>query len=247
MRANFSCTCLQPSQFAPDKQWLLSGAIALVASFAAIEWLVGSFSHSLTLRADAGHMLSDTIALAIALCATWLARHPALRSQPIESVAALINGTSLSLVSVLIAWEAIRHIQHPPREILSLPVVATAIVGLAVNGINLRLLHRHSDRDLNLRGAALHVMADILGSIGAIVAALAVWGLGWTWADSAIGFLLAGVVGSSALPLLWDSLRRLVRPKSASPSVPTERSATLPTASLGDISQFARQLRRSEP
>ncbi|WP_346290579.1 cation diffusion facilitator family transporter [Sphaerothrix gracilis] len=230
--------CLDPRchhlQSSAHKAQLLMGAIALVGGFAGFELLAGRFSHSLALVADSGHMLADTSALALALIATWMARWAVGQQTQIEGTAALINSVSLLIMAGMIAWEALRHLQSPPSEILSLPMLLTALVGLAVNGVNLYWLHRESLQDLNLRGAFLHVIADTLSSIGVILAAIAVAIWQWTWMDGLVGLLVAGLIAISAVPLIKQSWQAICdRPAPAQPT------AALTT---WDISQFSRQI-----
>ncbi|NER79547.1 MAG: cation transporter [Leptolyngbya sp. SIO1D8] len=208
-------------------RWLLL-VMASVTVFAGIELWVGLMSHSLTLRADSAHMLSDGLALGIALTAAWAAQ----RSQPTaqgnhryELLAALVNGLALLAMAVWIGREALAHWNGQPTEILSLPMLITALLGLCVNGLNLYWLHGDIHQDLNLRGVFLHILADLLGSIGAILAALAVTFRQWLWADTLIGAVVAFLIALSALPLLWQSLRRLAARKDTSPSPATLASS----------------------
>ncbi|MEB3229495.1 MAG: cation diffusion facilitator family transporter [Leptolyngbyaceae bacterium] len=215
------CDCLLPS-ISTTKLALLWKVFILVILFAGCEFLMGHISHSLALQADSGHMLSDGLALAIALGATWIARRStplltlAVPQSRIELWAALINGLGLLVMAGLIVWEACCHLQAPPTEILSVPMLITAVVGLVVNGINVGLLHGGDDQDLNLRGALLHVIADVISSVGVIVAAIAVWIWGWTWADGVISLGVALLIGGSAFPLVRQSVREL---RSPSPSL----------------------------
>ena len=187
-----------------------------VTAFAGIELWVGFMSHSLTLRADSAHMLTDGVTIGIALTAAWAAR----RSQPslngnhrYELLAALINSLALLAMALWIGREALAHIQGTPTELLSLPMLITAMLGLLVNGLNLQWLHGGNlSQDLNLRGVFLHILADLLGSIGAILAAVAVIFLQWTWADTLIGCVVALIIAVNAVLLLWQSLHRLITP-----------------------------------
>ncbi len=196
---------------ATHKPWRLWVVMALVLVFAGIEYWMGFFSHSLVLSADAGHMLSDGLSIGIALCATGLARCSSRLSAGgrLELWAALINGVGLLAMAVWIGREAWAHWQGPPVEILSLPMVITAGLGLLVNGFNLYWLQGNTDQDLNLKGIFLHVAADTLGSVGAILAAVAVFCWQWTWADTVIGCVVAMIVSVGALALIRQCLRRL--------------------------------------
>ncbi|MCA1993793.1 MAG: cation diffusion facilitator family transporter [Coleofasciculus sp. S288] len=203
----------QPSQQG-NKVRLLVTALVLICSFALAELGVGLFSNSLALLADSGHMISDCLALVLALLATWMAQRrtsgiPASGNHRVEVLAALVNGVGLVAIALWIGWEAIERLQSPPVEILSLPMLATASVGFGVNSVNIMLLHKDSHHDLNLRGAFLHVLADAASSVGVILAAIAVWALNWMWADGVISLLVSGLILLSATPLIVQSLNAL--------------------------------------
>ena len=209
-----SISTSQPSQ-TNNKVRLLVTALFLIFSFSLAELAVGLFSHSLALLADAGHMLSDSLALILALLATWIAsRGMTTKSSTegnhwLELLAALINGIILLAIAFWISREAIERLQSPSLEIMSLPMLATATVGFVVNSINIFLLHKDSHHDLNLRGAFLHVIADAASSIGVILAAIAVWTMNWTWADGIISLLVSALIIISAVPLILQSLKAL--------------------------------------
>lgn len=221
------CSDCQPQAFdlfglqAQKKQRQLTTAIGLIGGFALTEALIGWSSHSLALVAEAGHLVADCAALGLALWATfvsrssskmgWIGTHQLTLQKPqsAETWAAFANGFGLVLIALWITWEAAHHLQQPSAEIESLPMLMTAIAGVVVNSINVALLHKDSQHDLNLKGAFLHVLADMLGSIGVIVAAIAVAVLHWLWADCAISFVIAGLISLSAIPLIWQSGRQL--------------------------------------
>jgi len=202
-------TCWRP---ALKLRWL-AVVMVTVTLFAGVELWVGRLSHSLTLRADSAHMLTDGLAMAIALVAAWMAqrsRHQAPGNQRIELLAALINSLALLAMAVWIGREAWSHWQGEPTAILSRPMLITSLLGLLINGLNLYWLHGGDlQQDLNVRGVFLHLLADLVGSVGAIVAAIAVTFLNWVWADIFIGTAVSLVIAASALPLLWQSAGRL--------------------------------------
>ncbi|NJO39708.1 MAG: cation transporter [Cyanobacteria bacterium CRU_2_1] len=186
-------------------------ALILLISFAVAELGVGLFSHSLALVAESGHMLSDGLTLGLSLLATWIAQFPASNQatfgyRRIEILAALANGSGLVIVATWIGWEAIVRLQAPPDEILSLPMLITAVIGLGINSLNAFLLHDESHHDLNLRGAFLHMVADAISSVGVIVAAIAVWTLHWNRADGAISLGVAIFIILGVIPLIRQSL-----------------------------------------
>ena len=207
----------QPQQ----KQRQLITAIALVLGFALSEALMGAWSHSWALVAEAGHLVADSAALGLALWATLTTR-PALKSGWIgshtleihdrsssETWAALINSVGLVVAAIWIGLEALAHLHQPNEDIAALPMLLTAIVGVLVNGVNISILHSGSQSDLNLKGALLHVIADLMGSMGVIVAAVAVAVMHWMWADCAVGFVIAILMTLSAIPVMVQSGRKL--------------------------------------
>jgi len=172
---------------AQKKAQLLWIALGLIGGFSIVELAVSLSSHSLALLAEAGHMLSDVGALGLALLATWISGWPASAQAPfgyrrVEILAALANGLGLVAIALWIGWEAVERLQHPDAEVLGLPMLITAAVGLGVNLLNAKLLHNHSHHDLNLKGAFLHIVSDAIGSLGVILAAIAVWLFGWVFA-----------------------------------------------------------------
>jgi cobalt-zinc-cadmium efflux system protein len=187
--------------------------LSLVLGFAVVEWLVGTASHSLALRSDAGHMLADVGAIALALAASWMARLTLARPRPgqprLEAIAALANGLGLLAMAGLISLEAWHHLVAPPAALVSGPMLGTALVGLAINGLGVWLLHGQGQASLNLRGAFLHVVADLASSLGVIVGALCMALFHWFWLDGALSLAIALLIASSALPLVYQSWRQL--------------------------------------
>lgn len=197
--------------------------LSLLVSFFIAELSISLWSHSLSLLADAGHLLSDIAALGLTLLASWFATRPAAGHATfgyhrVEMLAALVNGLSLLAIAALIAWEAIGRLQAP-EPVLGLPMLIGAAIGLLINSINVTLLHQHSHDDLNLRGAFLHVLADVVGSVGVILAALAVYFLNWLWVDAGASLLVASLTSLSAVPLVRESLDVLMEyaPRSINP------------------------------
>ena len=150
--------------------------LLLTASYLVLEVVGGLLSHSLALLADAGHMLVDALALLFAWLGARFAQRPAdaLRSFGYARLEVLVGYSNALLQFVLVAWivfEAVSRL-FAPGEILSGMMLAVAIAGLLVNLLVLRVLHTDDEHDLNAAGARLHVLGDLLGSVGAIVAAL---------------------------------------------------------------------------
>jgi len=121
----------------------------------------------------------------------------------------LINGISLIAIALGIAISAAQRLQTPSPEIAGLPMLVTALVGLGVNGVNALWLHDCSHHNLNLRGAFLHTLADLVSCVGVILAAIAISWRHWFWADGVISLLVAGFILVASLPLVIQALSRL--------------------------------------
>ena len=173
-----------------------------------VEAFGGVWSGSLALLADAGHMLVDAMALLLAFMGAWLATRPADARRSygygrMEVLAGFVNAMTQLLLVVWIIYEALTRLLHP-HAILSGTMLVIATIGLLVNMLVLRLLRGHAHDDVNMAGAALHVLGDLLGSVAAIAAALAIRGFGWLWADPVLSMLVALLILNSA----WRLLRR---------------------------------------
>jgi cobalt-zinc-cadmium efflux system protein len=183
--------------------------LVVTLSIMAVEVVGGFLANSLALLADAGHMLTDTAAVGLALFAAWIAGRPATAEKTygylrLEILAALLNGTVLLLLAGLIVWHAMQRLLDPPA-IEPRILFGVATVGLIANAVALRILrdgHRHS---LNVRGAYLHVLGDLLGSVGAMTAGLVVLLTGWTLADPLVSVLIAALILVGALRLVRES------------------------------------------
>jgi cobalt-zinc-cadmium efflux system protein len=189
-------------------------AVVLTTGMMLVEVGGGWWSGSLALLADAGHMLVDCAALILALLAARMARRPADARRTygygrMEVLAGFVNALTQFVLVAFIAYEAIERL-FKPVEILSGVMLGVAIVGLLVNLIVLRSLHGHSHEDVNIGAASLHVLGDLLGSVGAIVAALLVRWMGWNWADPLLSVLVSLLILRSALSLLRRSTHILL-------------------------------------
>ena len=188
----------------------LTVVLVMTAAFMVIEFVGGWIANSLALMADAGHMLSDVAALGLGAFALAAARRPATPGKSygylrIEILAALTNGVTLVVISLAIFWQAWRRFQTPESvEPALMLVVATG--GLAVNILAARLLHGSSGHSLNVRGAYLHVLGDLLGSVAAIIAAILILTTGWLPADP----LISCIVGALILAGSWRLVRESV-------------------------------------
>lgn len=182
-----------------NKKVLLINFI-IITSYMIAEAIGGYLTNSLALLADAGHMLSDAISLGIALLAFTLGAKVANHSKTygykrFEILAAVLNGLTLIIVALFIFYEAIGRFQNPP-EVASTGMLIIATIGLLVNILVAWIMMRDGDveENLNMRGAYLHVISDMLGSIGAIVAALLIMFFGWGWADPLASVVVAALV-----------------------------------------------------
>ena len=192
----------------------LTITFVLTAAFTVAEVVGGLITGSLALLADAGHMLSDALSLGVALFAVWLAGRPSTPNRSFgykraEILAALFNGATLVAISIWILIEAYHRFREPP-EILGGWMLAVATLGLVVNVVGAMILSRSGGESLNLQGALRHVVADILGSVGAIAAALVILATGWYYADPIISALIGLLVLGSSWKLLRDSTNVLL-------------------------------------
>jgi cobalt-zinc-cadmium efflux system protein len=179
-----------------------------------IEVAGGLLSGSLALLADAGHMLTDTAALALAWIAAQVARnsagsHHAHGHHRAQVLAAFVNALALFGVVAWILWEAVQRMLEP-RPIVGATMLGIALLGLLANLAVLRVLVDDHDASLNVSAARLHVLGDLLGSIGASVAAVVILLTGWTPIDPLLSVLVALLVVRSAWVLLVKSARMLM-------------------------------------
>jgi len=185
-------------------------ALALTSGLMVIQAIGGLVTGSLALLADSAHMLTDAAGLALALIAIRFAERPATPQKTygyvrMEVLAALINAVVLLMLTIFILYEAIDRFLNPP-PVMAGPMLAVAVVGLAVNFTSMMLLAAGSKESLNVKGAYFEVMSDMLGSVGVIVAALVVMFTGWRLADPIVG---AGI-GLFIVPRTWALLKQAV-------------------------------------
>ena len=192
----------------------LAVALVLTASYTVVEVIGGVVAGSLALLADAVHMLSDNIALALALVAAWLATKPATPERSYgykraEVLAALANGVMLVALAIWIFVEASMRLRDP-GDVLGGWMLAIALVGLAVNLAAGVVLSRARSHSLNVEAAFRHVFADLLGSLGVAVAAIVILTTGWVEADPLVSILIGLLVLASAWSILRDSTEILL-------------------------------------
>lgn len=184
----------------------------LVVSFMVVEIVVGIVSGSLALLSDAGHMATDALGLGMALAAIIAASRAGSGSgrtfglYRTEILAALANAVILLLVALYVLWEAVQRLREPV-EVVAGPMLIAAALGLVVNIVGWWLLREGAEESLNVEGAYLEVLADLIGSIGVLLAAGIIFVSDWTWVDPVVG---AGI-GLFILPRAWKLGRRAVR------------------------------------
>lgn len=188
-------------------------ALILTLGFAVVEALGGWWTGSLALLGDAGHMLSDAMALSVASFALWLSKRPpsARHSYGLaraEIVAALANGLLMLLVVTGIVVEAIERLQSP-QTVSGGAVIAIALLGLLVNVAVLWTLSR-GEKNLNSRAAALHVLGDLLGSVAALIAGTVIYATGWSAIDPLLSLLICALIVYSTFQLLREAVHVLM-------------------------------------
>ena len=186
-------------------------AFALTAGYTVVEAVGGLVFGSLALLSDAGHMLTDVAGLGMALAAIQFGRSRRNRSHTyglyrLEVLAALVNALLLFAVAAYVLYEAYRRLREP-AEVTGVPLLVVAAFGLLVNLASFRLLMAGAKESLNVKGAFLEVMSDMLGSVGVIVAGVILLTTGWSYADPIIG---AGI-GLFILPRTWRLGREALR------------------------------------
>lgn len=193
-------------------------ALVTVLGFTAViffaELIGGWYSGSLALISDAMHMLSDSTGLVVAATAIVFARQAASKSatygnKRLEVVAALINAVSVSAISVWIVLEAFERLRSA-AVVNTTMMLVVGVIGLVANVFGAVILRGHAHNNLNLKGAYLHVLVDLCGSIAVIIAAIVMKITGITWADTVASLLIAALILPRAIKLAWQSLQVLL-------------------------------------
>lgn len=213
--------------------------LVLTAIYMVAEVVGGWLTGSLALLADAGHMLTDVAALALALTAAWFSSRPATSNKTfgyhrLEILAALVNGVALVVISILILYEAYQRWSAPPAVRGSL-VMVVATGGLAINLISAWILHGRHEVDLNMRGAWLHVLSDALGSLGAIIAGALMWLYGWYAADALFSALIGVLIVWSSWRLIRESTNVLLEGTPAHINLAAVEDSILHTDGVADV------------
>ena len=186
---------------APTNKKILSTSLAIIGGYMIVEFLGGYYFNSLALMADAGHMANDSLSLLLALIALFL-------SEQKQKWIALLNGVSLIVVAVWILVEATERWQYP-TTMLALPMLGVAITGLLVNIFVAWLMMKGDHENLNIKAAYLHVLADLFGSLIAIIAGLSAWLLNWQWVDLVASGILSLLILRSGINVVRQAVKAL--------------------------------------
>ena len=212
----------------------------LIVAFLVVQVVVGLATSSLALLSDAGHMATDALGMGMALAAisaanrTDHAAHRTFGLYRLEILAALANAVLLFAVAGYVLYEAASRLSDPP-DVASRPVFVVGVVGLAVNAASFLLLREGAKESLNVRGAYLEVLSDMLGSLGVILAAVVMWATGWGWVDPVVG----AAIGLFILPRAWrlgrDALRVLVQAAPEGIAIDDVRAALLERPGIAGV------------
>lgn len=193
----------------------LTISLILITSFMIVEVIGGVLTNSLALLSDAGHMLSDAISLAVALAAFKMGEKSADTAKTFgyrrfEILAAVFNGVTLIIIAVFITTEAVGRFVNPP-EVASAGMLVIASIGLIINIVVAKILMSGDTHDnLNMKGALLHVLGDLLGSVAAIIAALSIMIFGWSFMDPLASVIVAVLIAVSGFRILRQSVNVLM-------------------------------------
>lgn len=201
----------RPGSAAGEHLRPLTIAFGLTATYMVVEVIGGLVTGSLALLSDAAHMATDVLGLGLALAAIQLSRRVKTSQHTygtyrLEVLAAVINGLLLFGVGGYVLYEAARRLSDPP-DVPGLTVAFIAAVGFAVNLVSFLLLRAGSKTSLNIRGAFLEVLADMLGSLGVVLAGLVQYTTGWPYADP----IIAALIGLMVLPRTYTLMRQALR------------------------------------
>jgi cobalt-zinc-cadmium efflux system protein len=191
-------------------QRALVRALAITASYFGAELVGGILTNSLALQSDAAHMFTDVIALGLGLFGVWIAGRPATDTKTFgyyraEILIALVNGIVLSLIVLVIVWQASQRFLAPP-PVHGAGVLVIAAIGLIVNVVVARLLSDAAAHNLSVRGALLHVMSDLLGSIGALISGAVIVTTGWLAIDAIASVVIAALILFSSWTLIREAV-----------------------------------------
>lgn len=197
----------------PARGAAFTTALVITLAYAAVEFAGGVWTGSLALLSDAGHMLSDALALGLAAIAAWLARRPVGHRHSYgwaraEVIGATLNSLLMLVIIVALVVEAVARLLDP-RPVAALGMTVIAVVGMAVNALVLWIMSR-GELTLNARAALLHVIGDLVSSFAALVAGTVIYFTGWLPIDPILSLVIAGLILISTIRLLRDTLHVLM-------------------------------------
>jgi cobalt-zinc-cadmium efflux system protein len=195
----------------------LSLSLFLTLGFVILEAVAGIVSHSLALLTDAAHNLTDVIALALSWFAVHITARPANERKTygyhrVGILVALVNSTTLVLISLGIFYEAWRRFLSPPQVQADI-LIGVGVIAVLINLLTAMLIHKGSQTDLNLRSAFVHLMGDVLSTIGAVAAGIAIYFTGANWLDPLVSVLIGILILSSAWGILREAVDILLEAK----------------------------------
>lgn len=192
----------------------LALSLGITLAFVVIEVLAGVFANSLALLTDAAHNFTDVLALALTGWALWIATKPAHSGKTYGYhragiLVALVNSTTLALIALGIFYEAYKRFLDPP-EVQAGILIWVGLAAVVVNLVTALLVRRGAEHDLNLKSAFLHLMGDVLSTLGAVVAGVAIRFTGWNWLDPLVSVLIGFLILWNAVGILRESLHILM-------------------------------------
>ncbi|HCJ48572.1 MAG TPA: cation transporter [Microbacterium sp.] len=220
---------------------LLAISLGITATVLVVQVIGAVLTGSLALLADAGHMFTDSSGLVIALIAASVAARPADERQTYgyqraEVFGALLNAVILIALGAWIAVEAVRRLMSPAdAEVQGLPMLVVAVIGLIANGVSLYVLSSAQRTSINVRGAYLEVLGDLLGSVVVLVAAAVIWLTGWMPADAVASLVIAALIVPRAISLLREVFAVLGERAPAGTRVADIRDHILGTEGVVDV------------
>jgi len=205
---------MEEHSYQPKSTRHLALSLGITASFFALELAGGLLTNSLALLTDAWHMLNDVFALAFSLVAAWIAQRPVTARKTYgyyraEILAAFMQGIFLWVLVLFTFYEAIQRIQQP-TEVMSLGMLVIATFGLLANVFSAMILSKFKEESLNTKGAFLHVIADVLGSIGAVFAGLLMFLTSWYQVDALISIAICVLILYSSGKIIRESINVLL-------------------------------------
>lgn len=219
----------QPRSINADDRRRLWWVLLLTGIYLIIEVIGGILTNSVALLSDAGHMLTDVASLALALLATWFATREATAEKSygyyrLEIIAALLNGVTLLAISGGIIYASISRIKEPP-EVQGMGMLLVAIGGLMVNILGAWWLHQSHKHSLNVRAAFYHILGDLLGSVGAVIAGILIIAFKLYLADPILAIVIAVLITISAISIVREAVNILLEATPAHISLPEVRDA----------------------